>query len=632
MMPRPARSLPGLLLAIVAPVLVVGGLYLAPFLRDADTMPFGYDTAGYVWRAEMVHGAGVASLTPDAFGERKALGYRPAYPVLLSLLRSGTGASPLAVAWVIPAAMAALIALGAGAMASDGLLEGRGRSGAVAVAVGGSSFIAWTAVGYATALAFDVIAIALAVVVLRMTARGRGVAAGALLLASGVLYHWMFAVVLAGVVAAFALLLAAGRRWVGDRSWGPPSGGRRLGWMLLGAAVLGGIGLLFAPELPGHLPHVRYDGPGSFTFIRERLPSMALWWTVPAAAIGAALLAGDRRPLRRWGVALPAIWASLAVVGLFAWYVLHLPAPPYRWAGFAFVIPALIVLGALAVWMRAGSRWGRSGTAAGIGLTAVAVAACVVPGVHVWWDVAKPRMDAAQLAQVSTVADYLSRIPAGTPVLFLTNPSRGNAPLDLIRAGLPAERISDASVASARVRADGSLVAPDGAPLPETSGTVIVVLDTLLGGRPTGTQLADGITLVSGPVPPSPSLVAPLPRAPSGPALVGLWALIIAILGAVGSGWVSGLTDLGGLGRIALAPAFGMAVLGFGGTVASRLGVPLRDGGAIGVLLVGVGAGWVVWWIARRTARRAGDGPKITPEPVSAPLAERSAPAPGPAA
>jgi hypothetical protein len=393
--------------------------------------------------------------------------------------------------------------------------------------------------------------------------------------------------------------------------------------MLLGGAVLGGVGLLFAPELPGHLPHVRYGGPGSFTFIRDRLPSMALWWTLPAAAIGTALLARDPRPVRRWGVALPAIWASLAVVGLFAWYLLHLPAPPYRWAGFAFVIPALIVLGALAIWARAGLRWPRSGAAAGIGLTAVAVAACVAPGIHVWWDVAGPRIDAVQLAQVRTVADYLAGTPAGTPVLFLTNPSRGNAPLDLIRAGLPAARIPDVSVASARVRADGSLVTPEGAPLPPAAGAVVVVLDSLLGGSPAGTRLADGITVVQGPAPQAPSTLAPLPRAPSGPALVGLWALILAILGAVGSGWVSGLTDLGGAGRIALAPAFGMAVLGLGGTVASRLGVPLRDGGGVGLLLGSLAAGWAMWWLTRRIEPRPTE---VTPEPVRV---ERSTPAPG---
>ncbi len=636
MMAAPARSSfrswPGFLLAIAAPAVVIGGLYLAPFFHDATTMPFGFDTAGYVWRAEMVHGAGVASLSPEVFGDRKALGYRPAYPVLLSLLRTATGASPLALAWVFPAAMAALIGLGAGAMATDGLLEGRGRSGAVALAVGGSAFIAWTAVGYATALAFDVIAIALAVVALRVSARGRGVVAGALLLGGGVLYHWMFAAVLAAVLAAFALVLTIAKRRAADRAWGPTSGGRRLGWMLLGGGVLGGIGLLFAPELPGHLPHVHYGGPGSLTFIRERLPSMALWLTLPLAAIGTALVASDRRGERRWGVALPAIWASLALVGLGAWYVLHLPTPPYRWAGFAFAIPALVVLGALAIWTRAGNRW-PGGTAAGIGLSVVTVMAFVGAGAHVWWDLATPRIDAAQLAQVRTVAGYLAQTPADTPVLFLTAPSRGRAPLDLIRAGLPADRIPDASLASARVRADGSLVSPGGTPLAPPPGSAVVILDTLLGGSPAGTALGGGITLVAGPAPAGRVDAAPLPRAPSWPALVGLWALILLVLGAVGSGWASGLTDLPAAGRVAIAPAVAMAVIGFVGTVASRLGVPLGGIGGIGLLLATAGMGWGLWWVVHRSAPPTVDGGSdLTSQTQDAAPAGRSERAPGPAA
>ncbi len=641
MMAAPSRSsfrsrpgsLLGSLLAIVAPAIVIGGLYLAPFLRDAATMPFGFDTAGYVWRAEMVHGAGVDSLSPEVFGDRKALGYRPAYPVLLSLLRTATGASPLALAWVFPAAMAALIGLGAGAMAADGLLEGRGRSGAVALAVGGSAFIAWTAVGYATALAFDVIAIALAVAALRVSARGRGVAAGALLLAGGVLYHWMFAAVLAAVLAAFALVLTIARRLALDRAWGPVAGGRRLGWMLLGGGVLGGIGLLFAPELPGHLPHVHYGGPGSLTFIRERLPSMALWWTLPLATIGTALVASDRGGERRWGVALPAIWACLALVGLGAWYVLHLPTPPYRWAGFAFVIPALVVLGALAIWTRAGNRWPGAGTAAGIGLAVVTVMAFVGAGAHVWWDLASPRIDAAQLAQVRTVAGYLAQTPAATPVLFLTAPSRGSAPLDLIRAGLPADRIPDVSLASARVRADGSLVSSGGTPLVPPPGSAVVVLDTLLGGSPAGTPLGGGITLVAGPAPAGRIDAAPLPRAPSWPALVGWWALILLVLGAVGSGWASGLTDLPAAGRVAIAPAMAMAVLGLVGTVASRLGVPMSGARGLSLMLAAAGAGWGVWWVMHRSAHPMTDGgPDRTSQTQDAASAGRSGRAPGPAA
>ena len=36
------------------------------------------------------------------------------------------------------------------------------------------------------------------------------------------------------------------------------------------------------------------------------------------------------------------------LVSLVAWFLLDLPLPPYRWAGFALAIPAAVVLGTFA--------------------------------------------------------------------------------------------------------------------------------------------------------------------------------------------------------------------------------------------------------------------------------------------
>ena len=613
----PSRVLRDVLLAVIAPAVVVAAIYLAPFLRDHATMPFGFDTPSYLWRTNLVHDLGVGSLNPDVLGERKALGSRPAYPVVLSILRSSTGESSLSLAWVTPAVIGVLIALAATALAADGIREPRWRSGTVAVAVAGSAFIAWTAVGYATALAFDAIAIAIVLVALRVVAGGRGIAAGALLLAGGALQHWMFATVLTAMLAGFALLLAANRTLRvrrGDVS--PGAGGARLGIMLASGVALAGLAFLFAPELPGALPRVTYEGVGALAFIRERLPSMALAVTIPLALAGALLLASPLgtgplaatdRSARRWGALLMAVWASLAIVGLVAWYVLHQSIPPYRWAAFALAIPVLIVLGlqGLGGWLA--HRFGVPGGAVGALLAGAAVLALAGAGAGVWWHRA-PRMDAAQLAQLATAEAYVRGLPAGVPIVVLVDRGVRFPPIDIIRAGLPATRVPDVLTAKAKILRDGS-IQQDGAEAASVPhGAVVLVLDAFRRTRttPAGTPLGPGVTLIAGPAPGSALEAGTLPRAPSGPAMFGLCMLLVVILGAAGSGWSVGLTDLGWFGGLALAPAFGLAVLGLSGTVASRLGVPLHGRGGAGVAFATAAAGWIVWGLLRRISVRSG--------------------------
>ena len=602
------------MLALVAPAVIVAAVYLAPFIHEPSTMPFGFDTASYLWRTNLVHDLGVTSLDPDTLGARKALGSRPAYPVVLSLLRSSTGESSLSLAWVTPALIAVMIGLGAAALASEGLREPRWRAGTVAVAVAASAFIAWTAVGYATALAFDAIAIAVVLVAIRVAAGGRGIVAGALLLAGGALHHWMFAAVLAAVIAGFAVLLAANRALRRRRDQETALGGARVALMLGLAVVLACLAFLLAPERPGLLPKVTYGGVGALTFIRQRLPSMALPLTMPLAAGGAVLLASrlgtawlpdDARPLRRGGALLVALWSSLAVVGLVSWYVLHLPIPPYRWVAFAFAIPALVVLGLQVAGQHAFRRFGVPGGVAGALVSLAAVVALAGAGAAVWWH-REPRMDAIQLAQLATASAYVNGLPDHTRIAVLIDPGVRFPPLDIIRAGLPPSRIPDAVTVGARILHDGS-VQLDATGVALGHDTVVLYLDAFRRGpgTPNGTALGPGVTLVRGPAPVGAIEAGAVPRAPSGPALFALCAVLVAILGAAGSGWSAGLTDLGWFGALAVAPAFGLAVLGLTGTAASRLGVSLSGNPGVGIALVTAAAGWIVWWGRRRWGQRA---------------------------
>ena len=177
--------------------------------------------------------------------------------------------------WLTPALFSAALGLAAGSLASDGALERRGRSGAVAIAVGGSAFVAWTAVGYAANLALDVVVMAAAVMALEVARGRRGVCVGAVLVVGAVLLHWMFALLFVGVLVVMAVIRSIRRGDEADRSPRVPLGG--LARMLAIGTVVGVIGLLLlAPQRPSRLPEVDSSRPGPAGRVELRLPALAL--------------------------------------------------------------------------------------------------------------------------------------------------------------------------------------------------------------------------------------------------------------------------------------------------------------------------------------------------------------------
>jgi hypothetical protein len=552
-------------------------------------MPFGVDTSTYIWRTNVVHDLGIASLTPAATNAPKPLGDRPGYPLVLSLLRSATGLSSLSLMWLAPAVFAAMLGLAAGSVACDGALERRGRSGAVAIAVGGSAFAAWTAVGYGANLALDVVAMAVAVMALEVARGHRGVWAGAILLCGAVLLHWMFALLFV-VVLGVAAVVHSYRP--GDQVDAPRRVAfRRLSAMLALGALIGVIGLLLlAPQRPARLPDVDPSSPGPAGRMELRLPALALPITLPLAALGSALLVSDRRRPRRHAGVLLGVWASVALVSLLGWYVLELPLPPYRWAGFALAIPAAIVLGAFA----AGERSERSGhhriaTIAVSGALAATIG-LVGAGASVWWS-REPTLDAGEFAQLRTLSAYLDPLPTRTRIVILIEAYRKRAPFNRAWAGLPAARLRYVTMVPARIDEDAAdLGLPPAAR--DRPGTVVVSLDAYRRPPGVGSTLGPGVHLISGPDAGDIEAGVP-PRAPPPFDLARSTVLLLAVLAFSGGGWAS-LTDLRALGVVSVAPAFGLAILTSVGLVASRLGVPLhRPWGAGVVAVVGI-AGWVV--------------------------------------
>jgi MFS family permease len=609
------RGWGALLLDIVAVLVLPGAItaavYLAPFADDPTTMPFGRDTAGYIWRTSVVHDLGVDALTRRATSNPKSHGERPAHPVVLSIVRSITGQDSLTVTWIAPALFASAIALAIASFVVSAIREPGRLVGAAGIAVGGSAFVAWTAVGYATNLAFDVVAVAAAAVAARAAFGGRGRLALFALIGGGALIHWAFAVAISILLVAWALLLCLWREIVRRRNPAARGVPRSTGWLLVaslvGATALGGIVLFtFAPELPRRAPNTPREADAR---IEERLPDMALPLTVPlaVAGFGVVALTDGKDPLRRWSAGFLLVWASLAVAGLVAWYSPALPAPPpYRTAAFALGIPALIAIGALA-----GRRW-LAGTArlageiVGIAVVAAAPIWLVGAGARVWWNQPSP-ITAEERGQLATLSSYLEHVPEDSKIVIPVPPRRGSAPKSRAISGLPPARIPYVDMPKADIDPSASdLGLGMGRLDPRT--TVVAVLDVYFHGQPpTGRPIGPGVWILVGPEPGdvTPGTAA---RAPHGAVLGALWAAALAMLMVAGFGWSRGLTGLPALSALGLAPAFGLAILGTFGTIGSRIGVPLHGSGAFAILAVTTASGWVTVLVARRARGRHAEG------------------------
>ena len=592
--PSNASSWFEVLIAVVLPAAIVAAIYLTPFVSDRSTMPFGVDTSTYIWRTNVVHDLGIASLTPDVTNAPKPLGDRPGYPLVLSLLRSATGLSSLSLMWLTPALFSVALGLAAGSLASDGALERRARSGAVAVAVGGSAFVAWTAVGYAANLALDVVAMAAAVMALEVARGRRGVWAGAVLIVGAVLLHWMFALLFVAVLAVTAVIGSVRFRGEGENR-SPRLALGRLARMLTIGTVGGMIVLLLlAPQRPTRLPDIDPASPGPAGRVELRLPALALPVTIPLAVIGSALLVSDRR--RRSAGVLLGIWASLAVISVVAWFLLELPLPPYRWAGFALGIPIAIVLGAFAagdLLERRDRRLLGSMALAGALTAAVGLAGA---GASVWWT-REPTLAADEFGQLRTLSSYVGSLPPQTRIVILIEAYRKRAPFNRAWTGLPADRLRFITMVPAKIDER----APDlGLPpaARERPGAVVVSLDAYRKPPGVGRSLGPGVHLIFGPDPESTQVGAPA-RAPTPIHLAASVAVLLGLLAFSGGGWAS-LTDLPGIGIASVAPAFGVGILTAAGLLASRAGVPLHPPwGTVLVAAVGV-AGWVLAIVRRR--------------------------------
>ena len=324
----------------------------------------------------------------------------------------------------------------------------------------------------------------------------------------------------------------------------------------------------------------------------------------PAMAGGAVAMAlpPERRRVR--ALALTVVWASTAGVAVIL--VRFVLDPPYqlfgltiaahRYLAYALGIPVLAAA-ALAGVARLATRIPPRPVGA------VIAAAVVVAGLvaslalarEAWRDPPPARED--QLEQARAAGRYLAGVEQPRPAVFVLQPGphwkpnpNGRPMFDLIRAALPGEWITRSHIyvgetrdllrgrpsrrpGDARYDRVSRAVWNDLRPHMEED-PIILVLESVNRGADRsspGTPLAPGVEVVRGPAPRAGP--APAPAGPSIGRLVGITALALALLFAVGLGWSAGLVPAGWLVRAAAAPALGASVLILGGLLAARIGL-----------------------------------------------------------
>jgi hypothetical protein len=195
------------------------------------------------------------------------------------------------------------------------------------------------------------------------------------------------------------------------------------------------------------------------------------------------------------------------------------------------------------------------------------------------------------------MARYLDELPADLPV-FLTMPSNvPSAVIPRIQAGLSAADFERVSFLP------GPL--PRGTPHPTDDlpeGSIVLFLSAFdRRPAPPGDPLIPGAVVVTGPPPVTPIDLPASPRAPSAGAMTGLVLVCLLMLMIAGSGW-AGSMAVDPIGRIALAPAFGLALLGPIGLLTGRAGLPFDRPGSAGLVALTAALGWGVDLLVRRRA------------------------------
>jgi hypothetical protein len=610
--------------ALVAPAILVGLVYAWSLVTRGFSAPVGYDTPKYLWRTNLVAAKGIAALAGSAPPPFQVNADRPGLPTLWSVLSSWLHVSPVRIGIVFPVAMAICIGLAAAAVAGAGLRLPRWAAPVFVLAAGASINVSrMAAPGYDDNLLVTVVVLAAAVLAV-MASEGAPASAGAVgLLVTGFLIHWLFALLVAALIGAVAVLLlpqSLRDRRSGTRPVRTASG--RLGVILGSAAALGAAALVSlaagqprSPKLPGE----------SFTLKLSRdVPRYGVPALVPGMTLGAAASVRAPEPRRRGMAALMVLWAATAGVAVLM-LALGAPVPAHRFLAFALGMPLLFATGVVTVAALLRSRGGGIGPVAGA-VAAVAMLAGSTIVAFRGWDGAKPWMLRPEVEQAATAGSYLERYGDHRPVVFVVHQrgsplSNTSLAFHVIRSGLPATVIEQTYVylgdPDLLLRGEATLD-PRIPSFDQASKTHFGSVRAVLPRRPIvlvlqafhrdyraimkthpGWEISAGIAVAQGPRPTGIRPVDGPPPPVSAPRMALLVAAFVLALAATGGGWAVALVPGSNRDRMALAPAMGIAAIVLPGVAAGRFGFGAGSGMVSGAVAAFGLAGWALAFVQR---------------------------------
>jgi hypothetical protein len=597
----------GRLGCVVLPIAIVGGLFLWPVASGAQRYPAGFDTTKYIYRANAVAADGIDSLD-DIAPPTLRLGTnpeRPGHPVIVSLTGSFLDMDTLEFATVSPAVMAVAIALSAGAFAVVLLRQPWWAFPLFAVATGASILVARTAVGSVDNMIIDSIVLGLFVCSLAFADRQTGFVGALVLVAGATLVHWSFtllALALLGGVGVVFVVPSRRHARSGGSWWETPS--LRLAAIVGGSVAVGTASMFVAPALPRKIPWVEAERIELKNALRLPALRLPVWAVAATAGAAVSLSAKDNR--RRMTSVLLIGWGATVVVATLL-FRMGWNVPPYRYATFALALPILATLFVTTLGTLIARRLPIFGTVVGVSLAVAAVVWATSWSVDYWQS--QPSIPEEQFDQSLAAGRYLASTGEERPVVYITSLAQIVFPDHMLRAGVPPSFVDDVYVFPGTLRELRFLQENPGEELLNPGANrrsqtareliadvfvrdpIVLFLSAFNEGRraPPSPEVQPGVFVVQG----SSGVIEPAATPGTSDVVVEALALA-ALLAAVGIGWSVALAPGDLLARAGLAMAFGLAVLALVGTVAGRLGLPLRGPSGTALVIAAALGGWVV--------------------------------------
>ncbi|HWC32032.1 MAG TPA: hypothetical protein VG709_02770, partial [Actinomycetota bacterium] len=418
-------------------------MYLAHPLLSGFDLPVGPDGPVYVWWTRYAGGAGLEAVP----------GARPGLPALALALQVFLRTDAVGAVTVLGPVLAATSGL-AGAALLEAALGPRVVRAAAAPLMPGA-FAAYLAGGWLGNTALVALFLAAAAALALARASWRAVAGAAALLAAAAVAHRIAIVLVLTVLGGVVLThvpeaLRERRRGVRGRDTFAVRAGVAVA-AAAGVAAAALLPALGAPRLPGDTSQdgfFRRHGLRALLVdrYRERLGGDAARALIPiTTGLGLGAIGVGRRPSRpgeRFLLSLVASWAAITIVAV-ALFAATAGAPPNRVLVFAFFIPLAAAAGVSWAWRRAP-----------LALAALAsVAAVAFVGVSMLgWARQSPAFSSDELTAAREAGRTAASLPPGTPLVFAVDTFEPAAAyhvtraFNVIRAGLPPERIPDAHV------------------------------------------------------------------------------------------------------------------------------------------------------------------------------------------